>query len=305
MHLTSLPIGLALVVQLAIFSPKPATSEILGYDRVRKACGSEECVQEVLRNITVHATSLRNGIKCRIDEGFSQGANGLVKRVAFDDGLDWAVKIEDLENFYYAYEGIKSLEVVQKYCPELPIPRQYGEIGTAADGKLKYHFMDWINGLDLGMECDFPDPGFEPSDEPGGLFSIPERLIPQLAEFVYNLTICPIPEDQSIITETKHYSLFLVAELVNFGRGENIKVANINTTKTRLPSTRTWVRAQFIKKHKLLRRKPSRNSSNGLDLMLLLAWVLKQFPENESEPFVIHYWDLRPWNILVEKDTPN
>src|SRR5438270_610965 len=149
MHLTSFPIYCALVVLLALLIPKPATSEILGYDRVRQACGSEGCVQEVLRNITVHATSLRNGIKCRIDDGFSQGANGLVKRVVFDDGLEWAVKIEDMENFHYAYEGIKSLEVVQKYCPGLPIPNQYGEIGTAADGKLKYHFMEWINGRDL------------------------------------------------------------------------------------------------------------------------------------------------------------
>jgi hypothetical protein len=94
-----------------------------------------------------------------------------------------------------------------------------------------------------------------------------------------------------------------VAQLITFGRGEKTLFANMNTTNAKLPDTRTWVRAQFIRKHQLLRRKPSRNSSNGLDLMLLLAWVLKKFPENPSEPFVIHYWDLRPWNILVDPKT--
>jgi hypothetical protein len=201
MHITSFSGSWTVVALLAIFSPNPASSEILGSDRVRQACGSEQCMQEALQNITTHATSLRKGIKCHIDSGFSQGANGLVKRIDFDDGIEWAVKIVETERFHYAYEGVNSLAVVEKYCPELPIPKQYGQVGTAADGKLKYFFMEWIQGRDLGMVCDFPDPGFDPSDTGGGLFSIPERLIPQLAEFVYNLTICPIPQDESILFE--------------------------------------------------------------------------------------------------------
>lgn len=95
-------------------------------------------------------------------------------------------------------------------------------------------------------------------------------------------------------------SPFTVAALITRGRGETVRFADANRTNV-LPDTRSWVRAQFIQNHHLLEWRPAMESHNGLDLMLLLAWVVQKFPENE--PFVIHYWDLRPWNILIDAET--
>lgn len=71
---------------------------------------------------------------------------------------------------------------------------------------------------------------------------------------------------------------------------------------TRLPDTRNWVRAQFILNHHLLTSDTAPEGYDGMDLMILLAWVVQQFPEEYTEPFVLHYWDLRPPNILVDKN---
>ena len=90
--------------------------------------------------------------------------------------------------------------------------------------------------------------------------------------------------------------LFIVAALITHGRGEEFRFGEANDINV-LPDTRSWVRAQFIRNHHLLEWGPSKEGDNGLDLMLLL----QKFPENE--PFVIHYWDLRPWNILIHEET--
>ena len=39
---------------------------------------------------------------------------------------------------------------------------------------------------------------------------------------------------------------------------------------------------------------------DGLDEMLLLSWVLKKLEGTEEQPFVLHYWDLRPPNIILD-----
>lgn len=36
--------------------------------------------------------------------------------------------------------------------------------------------------------------------------------------------------------------------------------------------------------------------------MLLLAWVQNRFSESDTEPFVLHYWDLRMPNIVGDED---
>ena len=58
--------------------------------------------------------------------------------------------------------------------------------------------MDWINGTTLE---DDPEDRRLPLNETGNgktlvSYSLPEGLIPQLAEFMYNVTTCPIPEDE-------------------------------------------------------------------------------------------------------------
>jgi hypothetical protein len=75
-----------------------------------------------------------------------------------------------------------------------------------------------------------------------------------------------------------------------------------NPIITRLPNTRAWVRARFVFSHHLLTSDTAPEGYDGVDFMVLLAWVLRQLPEEHTEPFVLHYWDLRPPNILVDKD---
>ena len=71
----------------------------------------------------------------------------------------------------------------------------------------------------------------------------------------------------------------------------------------RIPSAKSWVAEQFLARWKLLRPAPSRAPFTGFEILLLLASVLKQFTgEQEHQPFVLHYWDLRIDNILIDKD---
>jgi len=179
--------------------PTLVISQLLGSDLVREACGNEDGMEEAFRNISARATALHNNITCRVATDSSEGAMGLVKQVSFDDGLKWAVKVVKKEIYPLVNEGFRSLDVIEKYCPELPVPKQYGAMETLASGKLNYYFMEWKEGRDLGYECTLHTLDNNTSSNSGeNTFSIPERLVPQLAEFVYNLTTCPIPEWESI-----------------------------------------------------------------------------------------------------------
>jgi hypothetical protein len=62
-----------------------------------------------------------------------------------------------------------------------------------------------------------------------------------------------------------------------------------------------WVKHQFCKWY-LLTPRSSVKPYDGLDLMLLLAWVQNRFFESDMESFVLHYWDLRIPNIVVDED---
>jgi hypothetical protein len=34
----------------------------------------------------------------------------------------------------------------------------------------------------------------------------------------------------------------------------------------------------------------------------LFSWIRQSFAGSDSEPFVLHYWDLRPPNIIIDND---
>lgn len=62
-----------------------------------------------------------------------------------------------------------------------------------------------------------------------------------------------------------------------------------------------WVMECF-KAAQLDSSQPSEKPFDGLDKMLLLSWVRKQFSDSDDQPFVLHYWDLRMSNILIDQD---
>jgi hypothetical protein len=39
---------------------------------------------------------------------------------------------------------------------------------------------------------------------------------------------------------------------------------------------------------------------DGLDTMLLFSWVQQRFIGSDDQPMVLHYWDLRMPNILID-----
>ena len=62
----------------------------------------------------------------------------------------------------------------------------------------------------------------------------------------------------------------------------------------------TWARRQFTTWHLLYRGfEPLVKPFDGLDKMILLSWVMQKL--TESQPFVLHYWDLHGGNIIIDE----
>jgi hypothetical protein len=70
----------------------------------------------------------------------------------------------------------------------------------------------------------------------------------------------------------------------------------------RIPLVANWASVNFALNQKLLSAEPSTPPFDGMDKILLLTWVRKKLMEVNKQPFVLHYWDLRPPNILLDHD---
>jgi hypothetical protein len=73
-----------------------------------------------------------------------------------------------------------------------------------------------------------------------------------------------------------------------------------NLTAPEAMNVTDWVKHQFWKWY-LLTPRSSVKPYDGLDLMLLLAWVQNRFSASD-ESFVLYYWDLRMPNIVVDEN---
>lgn len=60
-----------------------------------------------------------------------------------------------------------------------------------------------------------------------------------------------------------------------------------------------WVRERFLFRQDLFLPVLSEKPFDGLDKMLLLAWV-RQHSGSANQSFVLHYWDLRMPNIMLD-----
>jgi hypothetical protein len=143
--------------------------------------------------IMEEASSRRNVTSILKSIHLNIGSYTLASKLCFTDGICWAVKMyENRPDSFYGRSidyGISAAELVQRYCPEIPIntPRGCGL------HKLRYCFTDWIEGETL-FDRHFPTAEFLASSrlEPMTI-TIPQKTVSSLAEFVYNLTTCPIP----------------------------------------------------------------------------------------------------------------
>jgi hypothetical protein len=62
-----------------------------------------------------------------------------------------------------------------------------------------------------------------------------------------------------------------------------------------------WAKSQFWTWH-LHNPGHSVKPYDGLDLMLLMAWVINKFSGLDELPFALRYWDLRTPNFMVDED---
>jgi hypothetical protein len=74
-----------------------------------------------------------------------------------------------------------------------------------------------------------------------------------------------------------------------------------NITALEAMNATVWAKEQFWALHLIHHGDgPSVKPFDGLDKLLLLSWVRKKL--SKSDHFVLHYWDLRMSNIMIDKD---
>jgi hypothetical protein len=76
-----------------------------------------------------------------------------------------------------------------------------------------------------------------------------------------------------------------------------------NDTELETMTASTWARRQFWTSRLLdCKVDPAIKPFDGFDKMFLLAWLHKRLSEFDTAPFVLHYWDLRMPNIIIDND---
>jgi hypothetical protein len=167
------------------------------------ASGGEEVFDGEIGKGLRHASSLCDGRQSVVEEYKRGRENVIIGRIRFDDDTSWAAKIFKSNRYVYfsVSHAINSLRAIEQYCPNIAVPRIYGDSVNMSNGSTYYYLMDWIEGKSLVDELssvgpDLIDDGTNSSHYQLDV-TIPEYVVRQLASFIYNLTTCPIPENES------------------------------------------------------------------------------------------------------------
>lgn len=255
--------------------------------RLLQVLGGIDQFEFEMKNVVAEASTLNNGTHASVVE-FNYGSNALIAKVCFADGICWAAKI--MENCRLSeritWFATEAMTLIDRYCPEISIPKLKRR--SISQGRLMYYFTEWIEGKPLLTKV-------QGSAITGETFSIPENIVISLAEFVYNLTTCPIPEEESEIL-SRLYTDGLVSKM----RGDCFIFTSRNNTIREAESTIVWAKKQFVAKR--LISKLSIKPFDGLDEMLLLSWVNSKLFDSDDQPFVLHHWDMGMLNILIDED---
>ena len=172
--------------------PKPEDTAL---PRILVAVGGVPELKSELTFIINEASSNRNVTSSLTTVHLQVGTSAIVSKICFDDGICWALKMyvnRPGSIFDQTIDdGITASSLVRRYCPYIPIntPRGCGV------HKLRYCFTDWIEGESLFQRY-FPRTVLAPGER--ATVTIPQKTVSALAEFVYNLTTCPIPETERI-----------------------------------------------------------------------------------------------------------
>lgn len=138
-----------------------------------------------------NSTSVTNAVHLDV------GRYAIVSKVCFHDGICWAVKMyqnRPASIFGRAIDfGASAADLLQRYCPHIPINAARG----CGVHTLRYCFTDWVQGETL-FDRYFPSTTeWAPMAMEKATITIPQKTVSSLAEFVYNLTTCPIPANKS------------------------------------------------------------------------------------------------------------
>jgi hypothetical protein len=90
------------------------------------------------------------------------------------------------ENVYYAN---RAMAYARQYCPDIPVP----EPKAWYRNKIHHYVTEWVEGNQL-HEMVFTYPRLY--SDGTTVSNLPHKLVSSLAQFVYNLTSCPIPLDK-------------------------------------------------------------------------------------------------------------
>jgi hypothetical protein len=151
--------------------------------------GGETHFKAELETLITTASSLRNGTSCSITE-FHLGTS-IVAKLCFSDNICWAAKLQEPWLVQGMQRANLAATTVTRFCPNIPVPKP---VGFKLGERLYYSFTEWVEGKTLSQVV-----GESLGDRViGQSLFLPEKVVAQLSEFVYNLTFCPIPEQISI-----------------------------------------------------------------------------------------------------------
>jgi hypothetical protein len=147
--------------------------------------GRDEFAAE-MKNMVKEASQLRDNIPASLVD--FRLSRELIAKICFSNGICWAAKIQDSFT-NETIDGISALMMVHDFCPNIPVSQYRG----CSCKKLNYCFTEWKEGKSLEEEV----LGSIINHREETNIKIPENVITSLAEFVYNLTTCWIPENMS------------------------------------------------------------------------------------------------------------
>jgi hypothetical protein len=151
--------------------------------------GGVEQFELEVAEVVAHASNLRNNIPAHWSK-YGSGGGGLIAKICFEDGVCWADKMFGYQQAQSGTYGEAVMRLVREYCPNIPLPES--KAWFSKNG-LTHHMTEWVEGKPLyetvfraESGCYFPN---------ATTFRIPNKIVKSLAQFVYNLTTCPIPND--------------------------------------------------------------------------------------------------------------
>ena len=131
-----------------------------------------------------------------------------------------------------------------------------------------------------------------------------ETVINQLASFFYNLTTCPVPEQESIYQIFTVVNSILVSRLNIYDPLYDWGVMSQNLSFGGIPIASGLAGRSYGQNLLLdlnhLEPWDQVKPFTWVDQLGVMVWALSKIAETEELPFVLHYyWDLRPYNVMI------